>query len=48
MEEFLFFHDFTLVVLAFILTLTGYLMLVALAGKRVNTGLLEGQLLEGA
>ena len=46
MEEFLFFHDFALVVLAFILGLVGYIMVVAVTNRRVVTGLLEGQTLE--
>ncbi len=45
-EEFLFFHDFALVVLAFILGLVGYIMVIAVTNRRVVTGLLEGQTLE--
>jgi cytochrome c oxidase subunit 2 len=47
MEEFLFFHDFALVILAFILALVGYMMGAALFNRAVSTGLLEGQLIEG-
>uniref|UniRef100_A0AAU7VFN2 Cytochrome c oxidase subunit 2 n=1 Tax=Ikanecator primus TaxID=3115570 RepID=A0AAU7VFN2_9MAXI len=46
MEEFLFFHDFALVVLAFILGLVGYMMVIAVTNRSVVTGLLEGQTLE--
>uniref|UniRef100_W8DND6 Cytochrome c oxidase subunit 2 n=1 Tax=Amphiascoides atopus TaxID=1352461 RepID=W8DND6_9MAXI len=46
MEEFLFFHDFALVVLAFILGLVGYMMMVGIVNRSVVTGLLEGQTLE--
>lgn len=47
MEEFLYFHDFALVVLVFILRLVGYIMGARLLGRALNTGLLEGQTLEG-
>ena len=47
MEEFLFFHDFTLVILTFILTLVGYILFISFIGRGISTGLLEGQTLEG-
>ncbi len=47
MEEFMFFHDFALVILSFILGLVGFVLIMALWGKRINTGLLEGQVVEG-
>jgi len=47
MEEFLYFHDFALVILSFILGVVGYMMAASLPRKALNTGLLEGQLIEG-
>ncbi len=47
MEEFLFFHDFAMTILAFILGLVGYMIGLSLVGRRVFTGLLEGQTIEG-
>ena len=46
MEEFVFFHDFAMVILRMILTLVGYVLGMALLNKRINLGLLEGQTLE--
>jgi uncharacterized membrane protein (DUF4010 family) len=46
MEEFIFFHDFTMVVLVFIIRFVGYVMGRMLINTYVNTGLLEGQLIE--
>lgn len=46
MEEFIFFHDFTIVVLAFITGLVGVIMRGLLVRRCVNKGIIEGQLLE--
>ena len=46
MEEFIFFHDFTLVVLVFIVRFVGYAIVSMLFNLYINTGLLEGQLIE--
>jgi cytochrome c oxidase subunit 2 len=46
MEEFVFFHDFALVVLTFIVRFVGYIIVRMLGNAYVNTGLLEGQIIE--
>jgi len=46
MEEFIFFHDFTIIILTFILRFVGYLIGGLLINRYVDKGLLEGQLLE--
>jgi hypothetical protein len=46
MEEFIFFHDFTIVVLVFIVRFVSYIMTRMLFNSHVNTGLLEGQIVE--
>lgn len=46
-EEFLFFHDFVIVNLVFILSGIMILIVRTWLGKRLDTTLLEGQLLEG-
>ena len=46
MEEFLFFHDFAMVVLTFIIVAVGLAMLGMLTSGFVHRGLLEAQLLE--
>ena len=46
MEEYMFFHDFTMVVLVFIIRFVGYIICRALARPYINTGLLEGQAVE--
>lgn len=45
-EEFLYFHDFTMVNLAGILTLVGLILGHALVQKRINKSLLDGQVIE--
>lgn len=46
MEEFVFFHDYLMLVLVFVITIVGYFM-AALGTKRFsNLFLLEGQMLE--
>lgn len=45
-EEFIFFHDFTILILSFILRFVGYLIGGLLVNRYVDKGLLEGQLLE--
>ena len=47
MEEFLYFHDFALTLLVFILGLVRYMLFLSWGRRRIDTGLLEGQLLEG-
>jgi len=46
MEEFIFFHDFTIIILVFIIRFVGLIMLTALTNKNLHTQLLEGQVLE--
>lgn len=46
MEEFIFFHDFTLIVLTFIISFVFYLIGGLMVNPWVNRGLLEGQILE--
>ena len=46
MEEFIFFHDFAMVVLVFITRFVGYIMFRVLFNYHVNVGLLEGQVIE--
>lgn len=45
-EEFIFFHDFTLVVLAFIISFVFYLIGRLFFNRWIHRGLLEGQVLE--
>ena len=45
-EEFVFFHDFAMVVLVFIISAVGYIMGGMLAGPYVHRGLMEAQALE--
>lgn len=45
-EEFIFFHDFAMVVLTLILTFVGGVMALMLKGSWVHRGLLEGQIIE--
>ena len=45
-EEFLFFHDFTIIILVIILSFVGVIMAGAWLNQRVNTTLLEGQVVE--
>ena len=46
MEEFVFFHDFTMVILVFITSFVGYIIGRILRNTHINTGLLEGQAIE--
>ena len=46
MEEFIFFHDFVITILIFILTLVGFIMVSLYFNKLTHQSLLEGQLLE--
>lgn len=46
MEEFVFFHDFTIVILVFIIRFVGLVIGTILFGGHINTGLLEGQTIE--
>ena len=46
-EELIYFHDFAMVVLCLILRLVGVVIGLRLAGRVINKGLLEGQLIEG-
>lgn len=46
-EEFLFFHDFVIINLVFILSGIGWLIVQTWLGRRLDTTLLEGQVLEG-
>lgn len=45
-EEFAYFHDFTIVILVFILRAVGFIMVRILKNLFVNRGLLEGQAVE--
>ena len=45
-EEFLYFHDFTNIILIFILRFVGLIIVSIVFNKIVNKGLLEGQILE--
>jgi len=45
-EEFIFFHDFTIIILVFIIRFVGLMILTALTNKNLHTQLLEGQVLE--
>ena len=45
-EEFIFFHDFAIVVLVFIVRFVGYIIVRILTNQFINTGLLEGQVVE--
>ena len=45
-EEFIFFHDFTNIVLLFIIIFVGCILLRTLTNKIIFTGLLHGQILE--
>ena len=46
MEEIIFFHDFTLIILRIILRGVGVILLGSLGNKRLQSGLLSGHLLE--
>lgn len=46
MEEFIFFHDFAMIILVFIVRFVGLMILGALGNKNLHTQLLEGQVLE--
>lgn len=46
MEEFIFFHDFAIVVLVFIISVVGVIMWGMLARPYVHRGLMEAQVLE--
>jgi cytochrome c oxidase subunit 2 len=45
-EEFIYFHDFTNMILLFILRFVGFILLRVLFNKIIHKSLLEGQLLE--
>jgi hypothetical protein len=45
-EEFIFFHDFTNMILLFIILFVGFMLIRILANKIIFTGLLDGQVLE--
>lgn len=45
-EEFLFFHDYALVVLTLIIRFVAFIIVITLKNSWLNLGLLEGQLLE--
>lgn len=45
-EEFIYFHDFTNIILLFILTFVGIILLGILSNKIIHKSLLEGQVLE--
>lgn len=45
-EEFIFFHDFTIVILVFIVSFVSYIITRIMFNLHVNTGLLEGQIVE--
>lgn len=47
MEEFIFFHDFALVILVLILGIVGFIIVAALTNSAIRTNMLEGQVLEG-
>ena len=46
MEEFIYFHDFTNIILLFILRFVGLILLSVLFNKIIHKSLLEGQILE--
>jgi hypothetical protein len=46
MEEFHYFHDFTNMILLFILVFVGFIIVTMTFRKVVHKGLLEGQLIE--
>jgi len=46
MEEFIFFHDFTNIILIFIITFVGYIMVRILFNNIIFKGLLHGQVIE--
>ena len=46
MEEFIFFHDFTNIILIFIITFVGYIMVSMLFNNIIYKGLLHGQVIE--
>ena len=46
MEEILFFHDFTITVVVFILRFVGWAMGGAMCRQHIDVGLLEGQAVE--
>jgi hypothetical protein len=45
-EEFIYFHDFTNIILLFILMFVGVIIARILANKIIHKSLLEGQILE--
>ena len=45
-EEYLYFHDFALVVLVFIVGVVRYILGLALTNRGISTGILEGQIIE--
>ena len=46
MEEFHYFHDFTNIILLFILRFVGFIIVAITFSKVIHKGLLEGQLIE--
>ena len=46
MEEFIYFHDFTNIILLFILRFVGLIIIRILFNKVIHKSLLEGQVLE--
>ena len=42
MEEFIFFHDFALVILVLILGIVGFIIVAALTNSAIRTNMLEG------
>lgn len=46
MEEFIFFHDFAILVLIFIISVVGMVLISLLMGRFINLNLLEGQVIE--
>lgn len=45
-EEFIYFHDFTNIILLFILRFVGFILLRVIFNRRIHKSLLEGQVLE--
>lgn len=45
-EEFMYFHDFTNIILLFILTFVGVIIIRVLINSIIHKSLLEGQILE--
>ena len=46
MEEFIFFHDFTNIILIFIIIFVGYIIIRILFNQTIFKGLLHGQVIE--